>query len=162
MDLSPPQATFRSYLAAVKANDLVAAKACWTIDDGDTAGALDVVIGQAVESRRLVAAVRKAFGDDGVKALGRWDRPACSDAAIDRTARRLADAEVKTADDVGRIKFAWSDDDTGANCFVYLKAAFGLRKINEAWRLDANVFAGSERAVDLFADGKIWPLCAKS
>src|SRR5262245_46552116 len=89
-DLSSPPVAVRSYLAALKSNDCERAKGCWMIDDDNTSGALDVIVGMCVASRKLVATTDAKFGADGVKMLGRWNRPNCTDKAIDVTLERLA------------------------------------------------------------------------
>ena len=61
-DLSSPPAALRAYLAATKANDVETAKKCWTIDDGNASGALDVVAGMWIASRKLVAVTETKFG----------------------------------------------------------------------------------------------------
>ena len=55
-----PTEVYRSYLNAVKKNDLAAAKNCWSISGDDTCGALDVVVGMWVASHRFNAAISKA------------------------------------------------------------------------------------------------------
>lgn len=110
-DLSSPPATLRAYLAATKANDVESAKKCWTIDDGNASGALDVVAGMWVASRKLVAVTESKFGDAGVKLLGRWNRLSCTDKAIDLTSERIGTPEVKQLSDLARFTVGWQAGD---------------------------------------------------
>ena len=82
---------------ATKANDVETAKRCWMIDDDNASGALDVVVGMWVASRKLVAATDAKFGADGVKLLGRWNRPTCTDKAIELTWNDSRRSTVKRA-----------------------------------------------------------------
>jgi hypothetical protein len=157
-DLSSPAAAVRSYLVAAKANDVETAKRCWLIDDDNASGALDVVVGMGVASRRLVAAADTKFGADGVTLLGRWNRPTCTDRAIDLTLERLATAEVKERGNVAHLAMPWQpgDGESAATYFNVKAPPLCCRRLGEQWRLDANVFTGAERATDLFAANSIW------
>lgn len=158
-DLSSPAAAVRSYLAATKANDLEAAKKCWTIDDDNASGALDVMVGMWISSRQLVSATESRFGADGLKLLGRWVRPTCTDKAIDLTLDRLGAAEAKERDDEARLTISWQPGDGEANpAFLYLKAPLFFRRAGDRWRLDANVFTGAAHGADLFGPDKLWPI----
>jgi hypothetical protein len=155
-DLTSPAATVRSYLAATKANDVETAKKCWVIDDDNVSGTLDVVVGMWVGSRRLVAATEAKLGPDGVKLLGRWNKPTCTDRAIDRTLERVAAARVRTGETAARLVVVWSPEDRQADPAFLCGAPFRLRRCGEQWKLDANVFTGEDRAADVFATGKLW------
>src|SRR5262245_46950525 len=121
-DLSSPSATVRSYLAAVKANDIETAKRCWIIDDNNTSGALDVVVGMWVASRKLVAVTQAKLGEDGLKHLGRWNRPVCSDKAIDLTFDRLAGAQFKEQKTIAKLTIPWQPGDGETNpAFLFVK-----------------------------------------
>jgi len=158
-DLSSPPATLRAYLAATKANDLETAKKCWTIDDGNASGALDVVAGMWVASRKLVAVTEAKFGDAGVKLLGRWNRPSCTDKAIDLTWERIGIPEVKERGDLARFTLGWQPDDGETRpAFFYRTKPVFFRRVGEQWMLDANIFTDTNRAADLFGPTKIWPV----
>lgn len=158
-DLSSPPAAVRSYLLATRANDVEAAKKCWVIDDGNASGALDVVVGMWVASRRLVAAAEGRFGADGVKVLGRWNRPACTNKAIDLTLERLGHAEVQEYTTYAKLTIAWQPGDGEASpAFLHVKAPLILRPVGLQWKLDANVFTGIATAASLFEPGKVWPI----
>src|SRR5262249_38768603 len=142
-DLSSPPATVRSYLAAIKANDVEAAKRCWTIDDGNASGALDVVVGMWVASRKLVAVTQAHLGSEGVKHLGRWNRVACSDRAIDVTLERLATAESKELKTIAKLTIPWQPGDGETTpAFLCVKVPLVFLRVDDQWRLDANVFTG--------------------
>jgi hypothetical protein len=157
-DLSSPPATVRSYLAAIKANDIEAAKRCWTIDDSNASGALDVVAGMWVASRKLVAVTQAKFGEPGLKHLGRWNRQTCSDKAIDLTLERLASAETKELKNAARVTIPWQAGDP-STAFCYMKAPLILLKLEGQWKLDANVFTGVEKAGEMFGPKSIWSAC---
>lgn len=158
-DLSSPPAAVRSYLLATRANDIEAAKKCWVIDDDNASGALDVVVGMWVASRRLVAATEGRFGADGVKLLGRWNRPACTTKAIDLTLERLGTAEVQESTTYAKLTFAWQPGDgEAAPAFLHVKGPLILRPVGLHWKLDANLFTGSATASSLFEPGKVWPV----
>ena len=156
-DLSDPLATVRSYVAATKANDLDAAKKCWTIDDGNTSGAVDVVAGMWVASRRLVAATEAKLGPDAVGLLGRWNRANCSDRAIHTTLERLDNTNMRERDDTARLTIHWQPGDGDTTpAFLCVRAPLVLRKVGLDWKLDANAFTGADRAADLFGPDKVW------
>jgi hypothetical protein len=156
-DLSSPVATVRSYVVATKANDVHAARKCWTIDDGNASGALDVVVGMWVASRRLAAVAEAKLGPDGVKLLGRWNRANCSDRAIDTTLERLGNTNLRERDETARVTIGWQPGDGEATpAFLCIRVPLVLRRVGLDWKLDANVFTGSERAADLFGPDKVW------
>lgn len=137
-DLSSPVATARTYLLATRANDIETAKKCWAIDD-NVSGTLDVVVGMWIETRRLVAATHAKFGPDGLKLLGRWNRPSCTDRAIDRTLARVGDATVRRGETAARLVVAWTPEDRGSDPAFLCDAPFRLRRVGGEWKLDANV-----------------------
>lgn len=155
-DLSSPSAAVRSYLLATKANDLETAKKCWAVDDDNVSGTLDVVVGMWIETRKLVAATDAKFGAGGLKLLGRWDRPSCTNQAIDRTLERVAAATLREGETAARLVVAWAPADRQADPAFLCEAPFRLRRVGDQWKLDANVFTGVEKAADLFATGKLW------
>jgi hypothetical protein len=155
-DLSSPAAAARSYLLATKANDADTALKCWTIDDGNASGTLDVVVGLWIETRKLVSATEAKFGAAGLKLLGRWNRPTCTDRAIDRTLERVAAAPVRAGETAARLAIVWAEDDRQSDPAFLCDAPFRLRRTGDQWRLDANVFTGVEKASELFATGKLW------
>jgi hypothetical protein len=143
-DLSSPAATVRSYLVSTKANDFDTARKCWTIDDDNVSGTLDVVVGMWVETRRLVAATEAKLGPDGVKVLGRWNRPGCTDRAIDRTLERVAAATVRTGETAARLIVTWREEDRAADPAFLFDFPFRLRRSGDQWKLDASVLTGGE------------------
>lgn len=155
-DLSSPAAAARSYLVATKTNDFETAKKCWTVDDDNASGTLDVVVGMWVETRKLVAATEAKFGADGLMLLGRWNRPSCTDRAIDRTLERVAAASVRTGETAARLYVPWRPEDSQSDPAFLCEAPFRLRRCGEQWKLDANVFTGEEKAADVLATGKLW------
>src|SRR5207248_438341 len=128
---------------------------CWTVDDDNVSGTLDVVVGMWIETRRLVAATDVKFGADGLKLLGRWNRPGCTDRAIDRTVARVAGASLREGETAARLVVTWAPEDRQTDPAFLCEAPFRLRHCGDQWKLDANVFTG-EKAADVFATGKLW------
>ena len=153
-DLSSPSAAVRSYLAATKANDVETAKKCWTIDETDGSGTLDVVVGMWIETRKLVAATDANFGADGLKLLGRWNRPACTDRAIDRTLERIASAELREGRIAARLVVAWQAEDRATDPAFLCDFPFRLRRAGEQWKLDASVFGAGNAAPGTLGDSR--------
>src|SRR5438128_2146503 len=60
-DYSTPEKAFQTFLKAVKANDLAAAKRCWFISDSNELRVLDTVVGQWIAGRRLSATAKSKF-----------------------------------------------------------------------------------------------------
>jgi hypothetical protein len=139
-DLSSPTAAVRSYLAATKANDAETAKKCWTEDAGTAT--LDVVVGMWVETRKLVAATEAKFGADGLKLLGRWNRPSCADRAIDRTMERVAAASVREGETAARLVINWHPEDRTTEPAFLADFPFRVRRSGDQWKLDASVLIG--------------------
>ena len=76
-----PCDVYRSYLKAVKTNDLAGAKQCWCMRGNDSAGALDVIAGLYTAFHRFNAAMKR-FGEDGrfgIVIVIRWDSRRLSD-----------------------------------------------------------------------------------
>lgn len=144
-DLSSPAATARTYLLATKANDVETAKKCWTINDDNVSGTLDVVVGMWIETRRLVTATQAKFGADGLKFLGRWNRPSCTDRAIDCTLERVAAASVRRGETAARLVVAWTPEDRESDPAFLCDAPFRLRRVGGEWKLDASVLTEQGR-----------------
>ena len=64
-DFSTSQKTYETYLRAIKANDLAAAKRCLHFSDGDPAGAGDVIAGLWVHAHHFSQLCRSKFGAKG-------------------------------------------------------------------------------------------------
>lgn len=153
-DLSSSSAAVRSYLAATKANDAETAKKCWTIDETDGSGTLDVVVGMWIETRKLVAATDAKFGAAGLKLLGRWNRPACTDRAIDRTLERIASAELREGSSAARLVVAWQAEDRATDPAFLCDFPFRLRRSGEQWKLDGSVFTAGNAAPGTLGDSR--------
>ncbi|HVK14118.1 MAG TPA: hypothetical protein VM597_35575 [Gemmataceae bacterium] len=158
-DFSGPAETTKTYLLATRANDVEAAKKCWTIDDDNESGALDVVVGLWIASRKLAAAAESKLGPDAVKALGRWNRPHGTNEAIDTTLSRIGNVRIQERGDAATLRIDWQPGDGETTpAFLCVKTPLVFRRVAGEWKLDANVFTGSEKAADLFAPGKAWPV----
>ncbi len=147
-----PKATFRTFIEAVRENDLEAARKCWVIDDDNKSGALDVVVGLWISLRQVNQVVVKKFGKKEASALlAGWDRDDVSDAALDLTEKRLAGAEVKISGDTATLKIKWKEDDGSPNeAFLFGDSPFPFRKVAGDWKFDANAMAGLKRGADFF------------
>ncbi|MEZ6141474.1 MAG: hypothetical protein R3B84_12955 [Zavarzinella sp.] len=157
-DLSTPTATVQSFFAATKANDLEQAKACWMINDHNESGILEVAIGMSITSRKLTEIVGKQFGAEGGKLLGRWRRAHCSDLAINYSLERLALAKTDITSENARVIIPWQDGDGEKNpAFFMVRAPLFLRQVEGKWKLDANIFLGTEKPESLFqGDATPW------
>jgi hypothetical protein len=146
-----PIEVYRSYLNAVKKNDLPAAKSCWSMSGDDTCGALDVVVGMWVASHRVNAAISKA-GLDG-KQFGDWfARKDCTDEAIDRTLARLERSTFTVKGDTAQLKIRWDKNDGYPNSvFCYGHEPILFRKVPGGWKIDANAICGIKNPKDFFA-----------
>src|SRR5438552_11886207 len=105
-DYSTPEKTFQTFLQAVKANDLAAAKQCWFISDNDAAGVLDVLVGKWITARRLRAAAQSQLPASEISLLEEEGvlSESCTDEAIDRTLGRLSHAEVEVRGDSAKLR----------------------------------------------------------
>jgi len=156
-DFSGPTETTKTYLLATRANDLEAAKQCWTIEDDNASGALDVIAGMWIEARKLTAAAEAKLGPAGVKALGRWNRVNATTAAIDTSLQRIGNVRIHESGDRSSMKIDWQPGDGETTpAFLCMKAPLFFRRTVDGWKLDANLFTGTEKAADLFGPGKIW------
>jgi hypothetical protein len=155
-DFSTPAETAKSYLAATRANDVAAARRCWAVDDDNVSGALDVIVGMWIASRRLSIAADARFGPDGVKALGRWHRVHGTNEALDTTLQRLGNVKIQERGEVAKMTIDWQPGDGDTTpAFLCVRAPLFFRLVGGEWKLDANVFTGAEKAADLFGPGKI-------
>jgi hypothetical protein len=158
-DFSGPAETTKTYLLATRANDLETAKKCWTIEDDNASGALDVIVGMWIESRKPTAAVEAKLGADGVKALGRWNRVNATNAAIDTTVQRLGTVRIQERGDHSSMKIEWQPGDGDTTpAFMCVRGWLHFTRVAGEWKLDANVFTGMAKAADLFGPEKIWPV----
>jgi hypothetical protein len=155
-DLSTPGKTCETYLRAIKANDLTAAKACFLIADDTTFKAIDSFVGQWIARRKLSAAVTSRFSlaeAAKTRERGLLDLQ-CTNDAIDRTLQRLTDPCVVCAGGMATLRIAWRNGDGSEE-----KPAFGyngtrpfawLRQTHGTWQIDANRYLGVARSEDFF------------
>ena len=133
-----PVEVYRTYLNAVKNNDLAAAKRCWTVSDKDEDIILDIVPGIFVASHHITSAIDKA-GLDRKQFEGSLVREDCSDKAIDRTLARLKHSTFAVTGDKAALKIRWSKDDGSSNSvFCYGKEPIPFRKLPTGWKIDGN------------------------
>jgi len=162
-EYSDPKKTYETYLRAIKANDLDAAKKCWSIVDNDPAGVLDVVAGLWVAAHRLGEVARHKLGPRGWAVLQEWNdivcRSDCTDEAIGRTLRRLKDAKVETAGNKATLTIEWAKDEP------HEKPVFGyagdhpvahFRRVKGQWKLDAGPETGLEQSADFLDPPDTW------
>ena len=149
-----PRTTYNTYIEAVRrCNPQIAAR-CWTIDDDNKSGALDTLVGMWIAPRRVTRLTEQRFGEAGLKMLGSWPREDVSDAALDLTKQRLADAEVTITGDTAELKIKWQKDDGYPNeAFQFSNEATHFRKIKGEWKIDANKEAGLKTGADFFKQG---------
>jgi hypothetical protein len=155
-----PKSTYRTYIEAVRRNDAKAAKKCWTIDDENKSGALDVIVGLWISTRQLNQLAMKKFGEDGERAIPKgWRRDDITDKALDLTKKRLGDAEVKITGWTAELKIKWKDDDGVPNpAFEFNESPISFRKVHGDWKIDANEWTGLKRGEDFFEKGTWGPM----
>src|SRR5262245_16995788 len=151
-EYADPKSTYRTYLEAVRRNDLSAATKCWALDD-DKSGALAVLVGRSISIRQLHQVAVKKFGNDGRRAIPEdWGLDQVTDQALDLTKKRVEKAEVRITGDKarlsikreegeGRPKPAFEDDNGALILF---------RKVGGGWKIDANALLGIKRGIEFF------------
>ena len=149
-----PKATYRTYIEAVRKNDLKAAKQCWVIDDNKS-GALDSIVGFWISMRQINQVAEKKFGTEELnKILKGWRRDDVTDSALDLTKKRLDEAEVKITGETAELKIKWREADGFPNStFYYTNEPMPFRKVGGSWKIDANKVAGLERGADFLEKG---------
>lgn len=153
-EYADPQATYRTYLEAIRKNDLKAAMRCWVVDDDNKSGALNTAVGIWVSMRQINQLAEKKFGTDGLgDALKGLRRDDVSDAALDRTAKRLTDADVKATDDTAELKLKWKKEDGGDNPVFGYRQPVHFRKVGGEWKIDFHAMTGLKRGAELFTEG---------
>jgi hypothetical protein len=153
-DFSSPVATYRTYVQAIKANDLKSAAACWAPSDKNEATFVEVVAGGWIASHRLnglIATKFKGAGDD-LKKIVRED---CTDAALDRTLDRLSESEAKIHGDVGELVVKWKQSDGGGQdaVFEFSTEPHYFHQVGDTWRLDVAKTDGNTKSEELLAPG---------
>ena len=149
---STPVDVYRSYLNAIKRNDLRGAKACWWLP-GDDTSTLDVIAGMWVASHRFNAAIEEA-GVDQRLVGNNFTRDDCTDAAIDRTLARLEHSEVIVTGNTAKLLVRWDDDDGYPNpVFWFGDGPIPFRRTEHGWHLDALAICGIEKSEDFFTGG---------
>lgn len=158
-EYADPKSTYRTYIEAIRKNDLRAAKRCWTIDDDNKSGALDVVVGLWISMRQINQVAGKKFGEAGLRAIGGWKRDDVTDEALDRTKKRLDDAEVKITGTKAELKIKWQDSDGSSNpAFEFSEEPKIFRKLKGQWKIDFNEWTGLKRGADFFEKGTWGPM----
>jgi hypothetical protein len=155
-DYSTPKKTFEAFLLAVKANDLAAAKKCWFISDDDRSGALDILVGHWIATRRFQQSVRSKFGNQGWKLLDEkgliWESH--TDQALDETLARLKNADVEIHGDTAKLRVWWGEDQSTQGGPSFLdwgsRPLAKFRRVNDAWKMDGNWQIGFQRPADFF------------
>jgi hypothetical protein len=149
-----PAQVLRAYLEAVKAEDPAAAKRLWHVEGPDAPRALDVIVGRPITARRLNRALQSKFAGPDLKLLEGWIDESVNDEAIDRTLRRLKDAEVIVRGDRATLRIPWEENDGSADqpAFLYFgsRPVAGFRRVGGAWKLDGNREIGFQRPADLW------------
>jgi hypothetical protein len=153
-EFADPRATYRTYIEAVRKNDLQAAKRCWIIDDNNKSGALDTIVGLWISMRQINQVAEKKFGAAGLDALQGWRRDDVTDGALDLTKKRLDDAEIKLTGDTAALKFLWRSNDGVPNpAFHFSTDPTYFRKVDGNWKIDGNQMTGLKRGADFFESG---------
>ena len=135
---SDPKVTFSTYLDAVMREDLDAAKACWTISDGNKSGALDLIVGMDVTTRRFSKMIHSNF-KDLEEEMVRKDH---LDEAIRLTMNRAKNSGFEVVGNTAKLTIKWQEDDGYPNeaFFFTLDEPIPFRKTGDGWKIDANNF----------------------
>ncbi len=153
-EYADPKATYRTYIEAVRNNNVRAAKECWVIDDDNKSGALDTIVGLWISMRRVNQVAETKFGAEGLDAILKgWRRDDVSDPALDLTKKRLEDAEVQITGDTAKLKIKWKEDDGVPNPAFEFGESTSFRKVGGNWKIDANKMTGLKRGPDFFEKG---------
>jgi hypothetical protein len=155
-----PKSTYRTYVEAVRKNDIKAAKACWVIDDGNKSGALDTIVGLWISMRRINQVAEKRFGaQDLDRVLTGWRRDDITDQALEFTRKQLEKASIKYEGNHAQLTIPWKDADGGSHAaFEYGKESIEFTRVDRAWKLDANKMTGLKHGADFFEKGTWGPL----
>lgn len=152
MDTPTPVDVYRSYLNAVKKNDLAGAKACWWLP-GDDTSALDVIAGMWIAFHRFNSALDKA-GIDRRQFGNEFARDDCTDAAINRTLARLGHSEATVTGKTAQLVIRWDEDDGYPNpAFCFSDAPISFRRTEHGWRIDALAACGIDNSEEFFTKG---------
>jgi len=154
-DYSNPRATYRTYLNAVRQNDVRAAMNCWVIDDDNKSGALETIVGMWVAPRRFFQLAERTYKPEDLPVdFKKRQRDDLTDAAIDLTRRRIVDAEVKIEGDTAELRIKWEKNDGYPNtAFEFSGEPISFRRVEGKWKIDANKKAGIKRGADFFEQG---------
>ncbi len=141
-----PAKTYRTYLEAMKRDDLPAAKACFTVTNG-TPEALDLEPGMWAAYHRFGKLVAAKFGKRECQYL----REDCSDQALDRTLARLDQSSFKISGDTAKLRFRRekNPDLTKPEFVSSGEGPIAFRKVSGQWKLEIKV----EDPAGLFAPG---------
>lgn len=160
-DFSDPIKSYRSFLEAIKRDDVNAAKACYTILDNNKTGSLDVLVGMWVTFHRFYKTarlhfkedVRKSEGEESVEARS-YLRADCTDEALDRTISRLAGSKFKNNGDRAQLWIKWEKNDGNAEtAFFCADNPLDFRKIEGGWKFDIQTDTTKEEIAALLAPG---------
>jgi hypothetical protein len=155
-DFSNPRATFETFLKALKADDLEAAKNCWFISDDNRSGVLDSLVGEWIESRRFNQAVQSKLPAAEREALKEKRRTwiNCTDEAIQRSLDRLKGAVPRVCGDRATLRIPWhykdGTEEQPAFRLSGIRPRESLRRVKGAWKLDAHWLTGFYRPTDYF------------
>lgn len=154
-----PKETFKTYIKAIRINDLRAANECWVFDGENSSNALDVIVGFWIATRQANQIVKEKFGDDARhRTLHGWCRDDVSDQALELTEKRLDQSEVRIMGDTAKLRIRWADDDGSVNpAFDFRELTF-FRKVDGKWKMDANRFTGQKQSNEFFEAGSWGPL----
>ena len=130
-----PKATYQTYLDAVMRNDLEAAKACWTISDGNKSGALDAIVGIWITTRKFSKMIHSNFKELEEEMV----RNDCLDAAMNLTMKRVKDSSFEVTGDTAKLTIKWQKEDGYPNeAFCFSPDPIPFRKTGSMWKIDAN------------------------
>lgn len=145
-NFSDPINTYRTYLEAVKRDDLAAAKACYVMQDKNDDAGVDMAIGLWFAHHRFQKQVRAKFGNQEDSPY--W-RPDCTDEAIDRTIARLSTSKFEIKGERAELKIDWAKNDDEVFCHTG-DNPIALRKQGDLWKIASNL---AEKGVHITQPG---------
>jgi hypothetical protein len=157
-DLSTPAAAYRTYLLAIKRNDLQAASACVAATDKNEAAFADVLNGGFINCHRLYTLAAGKFAAKDIEDFKELAFSASSsDAGIDLALGRLDHAMAIISGDTATLTLAPDlsnkNDGPDAAVFKISDDPVSMRKVAGVWKVDLVKLTDTPQSDQLLAPG---------